>query len=269
MGNLYKISLANWTEGSGITPSTDSDSLTNKAQFTASSADLTQAGILSASTKYEIIYTITRSAGSVTPKAGSVAGTARSAAGTYIDEITSDGTGLVFSGSSFTGTVDNISVRQLSQSQPDDTIIVRVDRDLSQCVLIKIVNGTYTVLIDESITYGDTNRLIALRDSTTNKVWVFYDSAQVGTEQTITDISIILNKNHFRSRDDGSGDFEVKQLKALAVVNSGTLTNGKLYKISATQADHFYVGCAIGDYFVSDGTETLDSNNKTRKMPLP
>ncbi|MCP4585318.1 hypothetical protein [Pseudoalteromonas sp.] len=44
-------------------------------------------------------------------------------------------------------------------------------------------------------------------------------------------------------------------------INSGTLTLGEVYFIEATESNNFYTGCAIYEYFTSDGTETCDSNN--------
>jgi len=49
-------------------------------------------------------------------------------------------------------------------------------------------------------------------------------------------------------------------------INSGTLTKDTPYKITATEADHFGTGLIIGDYFVSDGTETCDANNKVQPV---
>lgn len=51
---------------------------------------------------------------------------------------------------------------------------------------------------------------------------------------------------------------------------SGTCTVGNVYKITATEVNHFYVGCAIGHYFASaSGTETLDANNKVKQVLNP
>ena len=47
---------------------------------------------------------------------------------------------------------------------------------------------------------------------------------------------------------------------------AGTATADKLYKITASQVDHFYTGSVVNDYFVSDGAETLDVNNKVREV---
>ena len=47
-------------------------------------------------------------------------------------------------------------------------------------------------------------------------------------------------------------------------VATGTLTALKLYKITATEANHFGTGKVVGSYFTSNGTETCDANNKVQ-----
>jgi hypothetical protein len=51
-----------------------------------------------------------------------------------------------------------------------------------------------------------------------------------------------------------------------AEINSGTLTVLTLYKITATEANHFGTGLAVGAYFTSAGTETCDANNKVQQV---
>lgn len=50
--------------------------------------------------------------------------------------------------------------------------------------------------------------------------------------------------------------------------NSGTLVVGTWYSITATQANHFYTGCAIGDTFCATSTTALDANNKVKALTL-
>ena len=47
---------------------------------------------------------------------------------------------------------------------------------------------------------------------------------------------------------------------------TGTLTEKTLYKITATETDHFGTGLAIGSYFTSAGTETCDTYNKVQAV---
>jgi hypothetical protein len=51
-----------------------------------------------------------------------------------------------------------------------------------------------------------------------------------------------------------------------AEINSGTLTSGKLYEITATEVNHFGTGLVVGNAFTSNGTETCDANNKVKNF---
>lgn len=51
-----------------------------------------------------------------------------------------------------------------------------------------------------------------------------------------------------------------------AEINSGTLTAGLLYVITATEVNHFGTGLIVGSYFTSAGTETCDANNKVKQI---
>jgi hypothetical protein len=98
-----------WTIGSGV------------ATKTAGSASLlSQAQTMTAGRYYIVTYTITRTAGSITPQfagGSTVSGTARSTSGTFTDIMTAAGLNNAFQFSadaSFAGTVDNVSLKQLS-----------------------------------------------------------------------------------------------------------------------------------------------------------
>ena len=52
-----------------------------------------------------------------------------------------------------------------------------------------------------------------------------------------------------------------------AEIATGTCDSGKTYLITATETDNFFTDCAVNDTFTSDGTETLDANNKVREIP--
>jgi lysophospholipase L1-like esterase len=52
-------------------------------------------------------------------------------------------------------------------------------------------------------------------------------------------------------------------------IRSGTLTNHELYKITATEENHFGTGLEVDDYFTSDGTETVDASNKVKQVLTP
>lgn len=49
-----------------------------------------------------------------------------------------------------------------------------------------------------------------------------------------------------------------------AELNSGALVVGTWYSITATQANYFYAGCAIGDHFRATAATALDANNKVK-----
>ena len=51
-----------------------------------------------------------------------------------------------------------------------------------------------------------------------------------------------------------------------AEIATGTLVKHSIYKITATEADHFCTGCVIGDPFISLGTETCDANNTVQPV---
>lgn len=48
--------------------------------------------------------------------------------------------------------------------------------------------------------------------------------------------------------------------------DSGNTTTYQIYQITATQVDHFYAGCAIGENFIASGVIALNANNKVRKI---
>lgn len=67
---------------------------------------------------YTITYTITRSAGSITPKIGGRSGTAQTASGTYTETIIAGSNqALTFTGAGFTGTVDNVSIHRTTAAR--------------------------------------------------------------------------------------------------------------------------------------------------------
>lgn len=49
--------------------------------------------------------------------------------------------------------------------------------------------------------------------------------------------------------------------------SSGALVIGKRYLITATQTNHFYSGCQVGDIFTAAATSALDGNNKVDWPP--
>lgn len=97
-----------WTIGSGVATKT-----------AGTAASLSQAITLTAGIPYLVTYTITRTAGALTPQftgGTTVSGAARSAAGTYTDIMVAvtGNTTLAFSAdASFAGTIDNVTMRSM------------------------------------------------------------------------------------------------------------------------------------------------------------
>jgi hypothetical protein len=99
---------AGWTIGSGVATATGAIS-TAISQTSITSVIEGQA--------YSVTYTITRSAGGLIPSVGGNNGTEQTASGTYTEVIIAGATQeLAFTGNSFTGTLDNVSITQAVSS---------------------------------------------------------------------------------------------------------------------------------------------------------
>jgi len=97
-----------WTKGAGWTIAAGVATATGAISTALSQ---TSAIALIAGYTYTITYTVTRSAGTVTPSIGETAGTARSSSATFTETIVAGSTQiLAFTGAGFTGTIDNVSV---------------------------------------------------------------------------------------------------------------------------------------------------------------
>ena len=96
---------ANWTKNSWTIGS-------GTANATTVSDDLEQTVSITGGTAYELVFDLTRSAGSVTPKIGGVSGTSRSSAATFTETIVAGPGSLIeFTGDGFTGTLDNVVLK--------------------------------------------------------------------------------------------------------------------------------------------------------------
>lgn len=97
-----------WTKGTGWTIAAGVATATGAISTALSQ---TSAITLIEGFTYTITYTVTRTAGSVTPSIGGTAGTARSSSATFVETIVAGSTQiLAFTGSGFSGTIDNVSV---------------------------------------------------------------------------------------------------------------------------------------------------------------
>lgn len=95
---------AGWAIGSGV------------ATATASSGTLTSTLTATIGKVYRVVYTLaTATAGSVLVSFGGVSGVSRTTAGTYTDYLTASSTAaFVLTGTGFSGTIDNITVHDVS-----------------------------------------------------------------------------------------------------------------------------------------------------------
>lgn len=97
-----------WTKGTGWTIAAGVATATGAISTALSQ---TSTVTLIAGQSYNLIYTVTRSAGGIIPSIGGVNGTERTASGTYRETIIAGATQtLAFTGNAFTGTLDNISI---------------------------------------------------------------------------------------------------------------------------------------------------------------
>lgn len=107
LNGSFSGSAANWTLGSGWTYSSNTASATTANGAVTQNANFALVNGVS----YVLTFTITRSAGSLTPSVGGTNGTVESAAGTYSQTITAGATQVIsFTGSGFTGTLTNVSL---------------------------------------------------------------------------------------------------------------------------------------------------------------
>lgn len=107
-------------------------------------------------------------------------------------------------------------------------------------------------------------------DSNVIARWVFEDPATWlddhstnGNDHSLTTstVELVHGKANYIGQDWSQGGGILGE-----EVSTGTLTNEYVYKITATETDHFFTGCEIGDVFCSNGTETCDSNNKVKQI---
>jgi len=104
-----------WTKGAGWTIAAGVATATG-----AISTAISQVPVISlvAGQAYAVTYTITRSAGSLTPSLGGQTGNSAGASGTYREIIIAAATTpIAFTGSGFTGTLDNVSITVATSQQ--------------------------------------------------------------------------------------------------------------------------------------------------------
>lgn len=92
------------------------------------------------------------------------------------------------------GTISGVVMNMDSAINPQNYVILAQNGLSSNLYLWKMVAGTITQVTSGTITYG-AGRTIELRKSGTT-YQMFYNGSQVGTDQTISDASIISNTIH-------------------------------------------------------------------------
>lgn len=119
-GTLDNVTVSGWTLGTGWTTDGTTAIATGAISTTITEASLTP-GLVSAQT-YLVTFVATRSAGSVAVSlGGGSAGTSRSTSATFSEIITAGSAqDITFTGTGFTGTLDNVSVTKCI-AVPGDT----------------------------------------------------------------------------------------------------------------------------------------------------
>jgi len=188
---------------------------------------------LTAATWYKLTYDIAnRTAGTLTAKTGTVSGPARSTNDSFIETNRASTTALAFTATDpFDGDLDNVVAKALTLntlfSDVDDSatsnylaeveldtvvagtqagMILNLDdastpanfviayHDGTNAHLDKCVAGTYTSVISAAATYAAGAKIVAIKDGTSYSL--YYNKAQVGTTQTISDAGVISNTKH-------------------------------------------------------------------------
>jgi hypothetical protein len=231
----------NWTKGTSWTIDAG-DSNVAAIDGTGGISNISQA-VLTANTWYRFVYTAaTRVSGGTVGMVGSFQGPVHNATGTFTETGVAVGsTNAAIRSYDFNGTIDNVSFKALTLSELISSvslgsanviagvnitrvsgyqagIVCRLDSASSPAnfllaviydivnnpnlVLFKCVGGTYTALINTTITYSAGARLVVVCDG--SSVSVYYNNAQVGTTQTVSDAGILNNTLHGLFSTDAS-----------------------------------------------------------------
>lgn len=131
---------AGWTIGAGVATATGAIS---------TAIEQTAAFTLEEGKSYTVTFTITRSAGTLTPSIGGTSGTAQNSSGTYSETIIAGSTQTIaFTGSGFTGTLDNVSIETANgagfQIQPPANYTIN---GTSLTFTLAPANGTNNILV--------------------------------------------------------------------------------------------------------------------------
>jgi len=225
---------AGWTIAAGVATATGAISTAIEQ-----TADIT----LIQGRVYQVKYTVTRSAGTITPSLGGTAGTARSAAGVYSEEIIAGSTQLItFNTSGFTGTLDTVSVRDVGG------LTIRNPADYT-------LNGTSLTFINPPAT-GTGNIFVFAPYTLINAAGAAQTAAdaaiaaQAGAEAAVNAVAYQFTFDSSTSMaDPGTGDFR--------------LNNATLASVTAIAVDA--LSSVAGNPDVSDGLAAWGASGSTNK----
>lgn len=135
-----------WTKGTGWTIGTGVATATGAI---STAIEQTAAFTLEEGKSYTVTFTITRSAGTLTPSIGGTDGAAQNSSGTYSETIIAGSTQTIaFTGSGFTGTLDNVSIETSNgagfQIQPPANYTIN---GTSLTLTLAPANGTNNILV--------------------------------------------------------------------------------------------------------------------------
>lgn len=143
---------ASWTAGSGW-------SITGGVAVGANTSSALAHSFTPVSGRvYRVVYTVaSRSAGAITVSLGGASGATRSAAGTYVDYLTASGSGvLTFTGASFAGSLDNVSV--ITVDKVGDVVAhVEPERAAVYCADWDGAGGWTRIDLGRQLEYVETN----------------------------------------------------------------------------------------------------------------
>ena len=199
---------SNWTKGTGWSIANGKASRTAQSGSTACDQSIS----LIAGKKYKIVYTLTISAGSFNVRFSgttNVNGLSRTTSGTYVDYLVA-ATGnntfrLVGANGSFVGSIDNVSVKEVTDADFDFTRGSSATR-VNEKGLIEDVQ----ILSGELVQNGDFE--------------------QIGSE--LINLDTIVYQSGWQNNNDGSATFDINNGGGSEAIQGGVLQVGKTYKFS-------------------------------------
>ena len=151
---------SDWSKGTGVTINTGKAECLNTTTFSFS---LSQVTGLTVDKTYLVIYEISDYvSGEIRIRLGSNMGITRSSNGVYQEYIVAQSTSVILQtvGTSFTGNIDNVSVKEVGQDWSLDNTASGADSSIEQGKLIVKTNGAYTHAVQNGIlVVGDSYEL--------------------------------------------------------------------------------------------------------------